>query len=565
MTFNKILSGLTLAILLSTSAYAARDLMYDSGPVLLTGGSFDGTIQPAQSASAHGPAGSGIIQSFAGVSQYDVASVGRNFIPPDTMGAVGATQYVSIVNGGVGIYSKADGSRQSFVSDTAFWAAAGQTGTNGDPRILYNATAGRWIASTFGADLSDIQIAVSNTADAAGTWQSVKFTAYSGAGFGGAIADYTTLAIDRNAVYLGSNDYAPNSAAMNAPANFQGTTLSVIPLASVFGTGAPTVDGIKQFVTLYSGTSTTNDFTRGFAIQGVNSNSTTTTTGTVVAASINDAALTSYKILNAGTANAVRTDGNYLIGSAYDGNNPGRQPSGYNGKPSQIIDTSDDRVGSSVWEANGRIYSVHTVTEPGSQFTVIRYDVLDAATGAVLDEGDIGNGGTDFYYGSIAVNGTGQVAIGYDRSGYGPDGNITFAARTFDTSSTGKLLLTSGELVIKVSSINDYHNGSVEFAAPAGRQRFGDYSSVTVDPSDPSKFWATNEIALEYNTPANGHPNGTGASRWGTWIAEIEADAVPEPATWAMMIAGFSMVGAVGRRRRALACSSFAMDQDDQR
>lgn len=562
MTFQRVLSGLTFAVFASTSAFAAgssggvanRDLNYDGGATLLTGGGFDGAIQaaPAPTPPFIGSPASGIVKSFAGVSQYDVAGVGRGFIPPDTMGAVGTTQYVIIVNGGVGIYSKADGTRQSFVSDTAFWAAAGQTGTNGDPRIAYNATAGRWIATTFGANVSDIQIAVSNTADAAGTWQSVKFTAYAGTGFGGSVADYTTLAIDRNAIYLGSNDFAPNSAATNAPTLFQGTTLSVIPIASVFGAGAPTVAGLKQFITPYSGTSNNNDFTRGFAIQGVNSDANTTT-GKVIAASINDAALTSYDVLNAGSASAVRTPGNYLIGAIYDGNSPGRQPSGFNGQPSRVIDTSDDRIGSSVFEVNGRIYSVHTVTETGSGYTVVRYDVLDAVTKAVLDEGDIGTAGHDFYYGSIAVNATGQVVIGYDRSGTGLDGNITFAALTFDTSSTGKLIGTSGELLIKVSSINDYHIGSIEFAAPIGRQRFGDYSSVTVDPTDPSKFWATNEIALEFNTPANGHPGGTGGSRWGTWIAEIEADAVPKPTTWAMMIAGFGMVGAIGRRRRTVA------------
>lgn len=561
MKLAKILGGLTLAMLSSTSAFASgRDLTYDGGATLLTGSAFDGAslASSAPAPALNGAVGSAIIKSFAGVSQYDVASVKRNFIPPDTMGAVGTTQYVSIVNGGVGIYSKMDGSRQSFVSDTAFWEAAGQVGTNGDPRIAYNATAGRWIASTFGANTSDIQIAVSNTSDAGGTWQSVKFTAYAGAGFGGAIADYTTLALDRNAVYLGSNDYARGSAAANAPIAFQGTTLSVVPLASVFGAGAPTVAGLKQFFTPYDPTSSTNDFTRGFAIQGVNSNANTTT-GAVVSASINDAALTSYQILNAGTAGATLTAGDHLIGATYDGNNPGRQPSGFDRKPSQVIDTSDDRVGASVYEANGRIYSVHTVTEPGSNFTEIRYDVIDAVTGAVLDEGNIGNGGSDYYYGSIAVNATGQVVIGYDRSGYGHDGNITFAARTFDTSTTGTLLQTSGELVIKVSSINDYHNGSTEFVAPAGRQRFGDYSSVTVDPNDPSKFWATNQIALEYNTAANGHPGGSGASRWGTWIAEIQADAVPEPATWAMMIAGFGMVGAVGRRRRVRGKADLAV------
>jgi hypothetical protein len=73
-----------------------------------------------------------------------------------------------------------------------------------------------------------------------------------------------------------------------------------------------------------------------------------------------------------------------------------------------------------------------------------------------------------------------------------------------------------------------------------------------VDPTDPHKFWLIGEFAREYNTPEDGHPGGTGGSRWSTWIAGIDAasPAVPEPATWAMMIAGFGMVGFAMRRSR---------------
>jgi hypothetical protein len=73
-----------------------------------------------------------------------------------------------------------------------------------------------------------------------------------------------------------------------------------------------------------------------------------------------------------------------------------------------------------------------------------------------------------------------------------------------------------------------------------------------VDPTDPHKFWLIGEFAREYNTPEDGHPGGTGGSRWSTWIAGIDVAAVPEPATWAMMIAGFGMVGFAMRRSRKI-------------
>ena len=127
--------------------------------------------------------------SFEGISQYDVASYGRNFIPPDTMGAVGATQFTEFANGGFAVFGK-DGTVQKATSDLAFWAAAGQTGANGDSRVLFDKAAQRWVALSFGASVSDIQIAVSNTADATGGWKSTKFTGYSGPnGPSGSVAD----------------------------------------------------------------------------------------------------------------------------------------------------------------------------------------------------------------------------------------------------------------------------------------------------------------------------------------------------------------------------------------
>ena len=151
--------------------------------------------------------------------------------------------------------------------------------------------------------------------------------------------------------------------------------------------------------------------------------------------------------------------------------------------------------------------------------------------------------------GSIAVNSQGQVVIGYNRSGFDvATGKISVMARTFNTALDGSLVATSGEILLKTSLVDDYHNGSVFGGVATGRQRWGDYSQVSVDPDDIHKFWVIGEFAREYDNAAGGHPGGTGGSRWGTYIAAVTA--VPEPTTWAMMLAGFGVVGALGARRR---------------
>ena len=145
------------------------------------------------------PASGFVVQGFQGISQYDVAAYGRNFVPPDTMGAVGNTQYTEFVNGGFAVYNKVGGTVAAATSDVDFWVAAGQTSANGDTRVMYDKAANRWIALSFAASAANIQIAVSDTSNAAGTWKSTVFNGYAGFGFG-ATADYPTLALDNNAV-----------------------------------------------------------------------------------------------------------------------------------------------------------------------------------------------------------------------------------------------------------------------------------------------------------------------------------------------------------------------------
>ena len=488
--------------------------------------------------------------AFEGISQYDVASVGRNFVPPDDIGAAGRTQYMQMVNGGVAVFDKVSGAR-TFTSDTAFWNSVGQTGIpSGDQRVIYNAQSNKWLAISFGPNTKDLLIAVSDTSNALGTWKSTKFEGFAPLAPGArTLADYPTLAFDNNAVYIGTNDFA--AATVGGATNFRGTTLNVIPIGSIFGKTGPTVAGNVQFRTPYTG-GAADDYSRGFAIQGVNSKENAGGTGNIIAASIDDYGLTRYDVLNAGTNAAVRTaTASTTIGTTYTANTPADQPSVAIPANRSIIDSFGDQISSSAFEVNGRIYSVHTVTNIGDSRTSVRWTVLDSATNAVLSEGNINDPTHDYYQGSLAVNALGQVVISYNRSGLNPaDGRITLGARTFQTNMAGQLVATSGETVLRVSDTDDYHNGSLFGQPAAGRQRWADYSSVTIDPTNIHNFWVTGTFAREYNNAAGGHPGGTGGSRWGTFIANLNVGSVPEPTTWAMLIIGFGFVGAQARRKR---------------
>jgi hypothetical protein len=544
--------GLALALMMGASTFAHAQTVKDEYATfeekeLLPGPAeglvnYTGAVTPLSGGGGPLPA---VTTSFQGLTQYDTAAFARNFIPPDTMGAAGKTQLMEFVNGAVAVYDKTTGATLSKVSDLSFWAAAGKTGANGDSRVMYDAAADRWIALSFAASTSTIQIAVSDTSNALGGWKSTSFVGFAGT------ADYPTLALDNNLAYIGTNNF-------NSSGNFRGTSLNLIPLASLFAAGGPTIAGAAAIVTPYS--PVTGGADGGFAIQGVNSSDGNT--GHVVAASLFFDDVIRYDINgtnNLGTATVTPVQ--YIGTADYGANNAARQP---NAVPdvtvaastfpnnNRVIDTLDQRIGSSAYEVNGRIYAVYTVTPLGKDTTYIRYDVIDAATNQILSEGLIGDGVHDYWEGSLAVNADGRLVIAYNRSGSdASDGNISFLARVFTTNADGGISQRGGEMLLKVSVVDDYHNGTLDGQVAGGRQRWGDYSAVSLDPTNSDLFWVFGEYAMEYNDAAGGHPGGSGGSRYGTWIAAIDGGTeVPEPSVWAMLIAGFGLTGAAMRRRR---------------
>ena len=102
--------------------------------------------------------------------------------PPDTNGEVGATQYVQMVNEGYQVFDKTTGaSVLGPNSITSIWTGFGgvcQTAGNGDPVVLYDQLANRWVITQFAGTSvpTDECVAVSTTSDATGTWNRYGFS-----------------------------------------------------------------------------------------------------------------------------------------------------------------------------------------------------------------------------------------------------------------------------------------------------------------------------------------------------------------------------------------------------
>src|SRR5664279_1349457 len=113
--------------------------------------------------------------SFDGVG---VCGAGAGcYAPPDTNGAVGATQYVQWVNTAYAVFDKLTGDLiLGPIAGNAIWANLGggcATNNDGDPIVQYDKIANRWILTQFSVSTTPYLqcVAVSQSSDARGAYK----------------------------------------------------------------------------------------------------------------------------------------------------------------------------------------------------------------------------------------------------------------------------------------------------------------------------------------------------------------------------------------------------------
>jgi hypothetical protein len=148
-----------------------KDRGYSSDGALQTRGSFDPALQiPATSA------------NFEGLSNQDNFNIfGFRVNPPDPNGAVGPNHYVEIINLVFGVYSKTGTLLLGPIDTGTLWAGFALpdcTDPSGDPIVLYDQFADRWLLTQFttrGPTYYDC-VAISTTGDPTGSYYRYAFS-----------------------------------------------------------------------------------------------------------------------------------------------------------------------------------------------------------------------------------------------------------------------------------------------------------------------------------------------------------------------------------------------------
>src|SRR6266567_7332198 len=141
--------------------------------------------------------------NFAGVGNGDYGFA-PNAAPPDTNGAVGATQYVQWVNESFAVFDKVTGALVTGpTTGNTLWAGFGggcETNNDGDPIVQYDKAAGRWVFTQFSVSTTPFLqcVAVSTTSDATGSYNRYAFQYNQ-------FPDYPKLGVWPNAYYITFN------------------------------------------------------------------------------------------------------------------------------------------------------------------------------------------------------------------------------------------------------------------------------------------------------------------------------------------------------------------------
>jgi hypothetical protein len=435
-----------------------------------------------------------------------------NFAPPDTDGAIGPNNYVQFINGRFAVYTKT-GSLVLARSDTSFWNTAGistaiTSAGLSDTRVLFDPLSSHWFAVEINtaSSANQVLLARSDTTDPSGTW---KATNYSGAA-SGTFADYPTLGVDANGVYVGTNNFNASTHSDS------GVSITAIPKADLLLAVPSVANRVTKNVSDPQGTGSTGFI--GYTLEGVTNytaGQTTASKGLIVATDYNffgslDQTPVSWAVNGSGVLVPTFNSSTRLTVQNTSVPNSSRQPDG-----TQNIDGNDDRVASVVYQVGDLIYVVKglsvnssgTAANPsGSTTDAVRISVLRDSTGAVVTEKTYFNTGFDYTYPSLAVNAQGDMLIGFTRSsltqGSGAtNGNLgAYAVYAHIDPNNPTAGITFGqELQLKAGTVNNYHGPGA---------RWGDFSATNVDPTNPTSFWTTQEFA-------------GGTSTWSTQMSQV--------------------------------------------
>lgn len=432
----------------------------------------------------------GAYQPMAPIQDFDGTSNINGVAPPDTYGDVGPNHYFQVVNLSYAIYNKTGTKLLGPLSNSSVWNGMPNNVNDGDAVILYDDQADRWLFTQFSLPNYPNgpfyqMIAVSQTADPTGSWYRWEYSFAD-------MPDYPKFGIWRDGYYMSGNRFASGTGAwagVTAIAYDRVAMLAGNPTTQMVMFAFPNTD--EAFTLLPA------DCDGPFPAPG------TPEYFTYLPLSSTDH-LGMYEFHADWTTPANATLGNFL---SLPVNTYGTGVVGIpqNGS-SKLLDPITDRL---MYRLQYRVFGDHSsmvtdhTVDAGSGIAGVRwYEFRNSGSGwSVYQQSTYSPDSKYRWMGSVAMDGNGNIALGYSISSSSIYPSVYYTGRLAnDPLNT----MTQAESVI-------IDGGGAQTGTFGGRNRWGDYSSMTVDPSQCGTFWYTQEY---YAT--------TSSANWQTRVASFQ-------------------------------------------
>ncbi|OFW17252.1 MAG: hypothetical protein A3F70_10110 [Acidobacteria bacterium RIFCSPLOWO2_12_FULL_67_14] len=435
-------------------------------------------------------------------------------LPPDPNGAIGPNHYVQIVNLSYAVYARDPADPQHLtkvygpVDNSTLWSGFGgpcENNNDGDPIVLYDQLADRWLLSQFALPNFPsgpfyVCIAVSQTGDPLGAYYRYEYT-YSQS----ILNDYPKFGVWPDGYYMTANQFQcvfifcswagqgvvafeREQMLQGGPARGVGFSLysmdpnlgGMLPV-DLDGQQVPPVGMPAPFVQV-------DDDDWGYSPDQLQ--------------------LWEFHVTWKGDLRKTSTFRHVanLPTAAFNSNMCGYVRNCIPMKDGTPVDAISDRLMFRLQYRNFGAHQTlvvnHTVDVDGTDRAGIRwYELRNAGGGWSTYQQGTYAPATDSdhrWMGSIAMNGAGDLALGYSRSSATTYPSVAVTGR-LDGDSAGAM--TQGESTLVAGSGSQTHSSG----------RWGDYSAMTVDPRDDCTFWYTQEY---YAT--------TSVASWQTIIGSVK-------------------------------------------
>ncbi len=409
-------------------------------------------------------------------------SAGKNVLYSDASGAVGATQYVQLVNNQYTIYDKTTGAVIAGpINENSLWSTSGDvcatTNAGSDGTVLYDQLANVWVlqhhaAPTGGPYLNCI--AISTSSDATGTYYIYDFQLTMG------FPDKPRLALWPDAYYISQDVLDPTTKVFqrsqvcalyrdamlagvgNGNVNsvcFQGSiSLPTFVVTTMEGQTLPP-SGEPEFVWQLdqrpnAGKNNLNSFQ--FHVDWTNTNNSTFSGPVANVLPAYTDACNNFKpcVPQPGTTNVLQAWGDRLNGRVVYRN-------------------------FGTYESVVMTHAITRTTTAGSRAAIRWYEYRTPLTPVIFQSGTISPDTTWRWNGGIEEDQYGDIAVGYNVSSATVYPGIRYSAH----ASTDKAGITEPE--ITVVSGTGSQNGT--------NKNWSSFSSMSVDPVDDCTFYYTNQ------------------------------------------------------------------------